>query len=86
MTPERLDCLERLAGLILAIDRPHPVRVAIDGPDAAGKTVLADELAPIIESAGRSFTEPAGSSEGWRLLRTRVALVASGRLAPLKRQ
>jgi uridine kinase len=53
MTPERLDCLERLAGLILAIDRPHPVRVAIDGPDAAGKTVLADELAPIIESAGR---------------------------------
>ncbi|MGZ6267094.1 MAG: uridine kinase [Candidatus Limnocylindrales bacterium] len=53
MTPERMDCLERLAGLILAIDRPHPVRVAIDGPDAAGKTVLADELAPIIEGAGR---------------------------------
>ena len=53
MTPERMRCLERLAHVILAIDRPHPVRVAIDGPDAAGKTVLADELAPILECAGR---------------------------------
>jgi uridine kinase len=46
-------CLESLARLILEIDRPHPVRVAIDGPDAAGKTVLADELVPILEVAGR---------------------------------
>jgi len=27
------------------VARPHPVRVGIDGPDAAGKTILADELA-----------------------------------------
>jgi uridine kinase len=53
MTPERRRRLERLAHVILEIDRPHPVRVAIDGPDAAGKTVLADELAPILEVAGR---------------------------------
>ncbi len=53
MTPERWSCLETLAGLILEVDRPHPVRVAIDGPDAAGKTILADELAPLIERAGR---------------------------------
>lgn len=53
MTPERLRCLEALAGLILGVHCPHPVRVAIDGPDAAGKTILADELAPLIERSGR---------------------------------
>jgi len=53
MTPERSRCLESLARLILRLDRPHPVRVAIDGPDAAGKTTLADELAPLIERSGR---------------------------------
>jgi uridine kinase len=53
MTPERSRCLESLATLILRVDRSHPVRVAIDGPDAAGKTTLADELAPLIERSGR---------------------------------
>jgi uridine kinase len=53
MTPERERCLDALAGAILAIDRPHPVRVAIDGPDAAGKTTLADELADVVAAAGR---------------------------------
>ena len=33
--------------------RPHPVRVGIDGVDAAGKTTLADELVRPIEAAGR---------------------------------
>jgi uridine kinase len=54
MTPERSRCIETLAGLILRVGRPHPVRVAIDGPDAAGKTILADELAPLIERSGRT--------------------------------
>lgn len=53
MTPERSRCLETLARLILRLHRPHPVRVAIDGPDAAGKTILADELALVIERSGR---------------------------------
>jgi len=53
MTPERSRCLETLAELILAVERPHPVRVAIDGPDAAGKTILADELAPVLARSGR---------------------------------
>jgi uridine kinase len=35
--------------------RPHPVRVAIDGVDGAGKTVLADELAPYVWARGRPF-------------------------------
>ena len=41
--------LEELAELILAVQCEHPVRVAIDGVDAAGKTTLADELRPLIE-------------------------------------
>ncbi len=53
MTPERARCLELLARMILRVERPHPVRVAIDGPDAAGKTILADEIAPLIERSGR---------------------------------
>jgi uridine kinase len=53
MTPERSRCLETLAELILRVDRPHPVRVAVDGPDAAGKTILADELTPLVARSGR---------------------------------
>jgi uridine kinase len=32
---------------------PHPARVAIDGPPAAGKTTLADELAVVLRTQGR---------------------------------
>lgn len=45
--------LDQLAGSIVALQRPNPVRVAIDGPDAAGKTTLADELATRIRDTGR---------------------------------
>jgi uridine kinase len=45
---ERQKLIEDLASRIAAVIRPHPVRVAIDGVDAAGKTTLADELAGII--------------------------------------
>ncbi|WP_371406539.1 uridine kinase [Kribbella sp. NBC_00662] len=37
--------LTRLIESIVGISRDHPVRVAVDGPDTAGKTTLADELA-----------------------------------------
>ncbi|GAB3949453.1 uridine kinase [Kribbella albertanoniae] len=46
MAPLKL--LSELAGFVLAVERPHPVRVAIDGPSAAGKTTLADELADVL--------------------------------------
>ena len=49
----RRDLLRELARAIVAIERPHPVRVAIDGVDAAGKTTMADELAPLVEDLGR---------------------------------
>jgi len=49
----RKQVIAELADLICAVGRSHPVRVAIDGVDAAGKTALADELAPRIEGRGR---------------------------------
>jgi uridine kinase len=52
---DRRAVLERLADLIEAVERPHPVRVAIDGRDAAGKTTLADELARVLGARGRSL-------------------------------
>jgi uridine kinase len=51
MTPESF--LEQLAGLILQVQRPHPLRIAIDGIDNAGKTTLADALVPYLEARGR---------------------------------
>jgi len=44
----REDTLAELVRAILAVDRPHPVRVAVDGCTAAGKTTLADELAAVL--------------------------------------
>jgi uridine kinase len=78
MTPERTRCLQALAGLILAIDRPHPVRVAVDGPDAAGKTTLADELAPLVQASGRPIIR--ASIDGFH--RPRAERVARGIESP----
>ncbi|MGW5671147.1 uridylate kinase [Micromonospora sp. NPDC003776] len=53
-TPEpasRADVLVRLADHLTRRRPLHPLRVAIDGPDAAGKTRLADDLAQVL--AGR---------------------------------
>jgi uridine kinase len=52
-SPTRLALLARLADLVATLRRPHPVRVAIDGVDAAGKTTLADELAAVLAARGR---------------------------------
>ena len=49
----RQDLLEALAGRIAALTAAHPVRVAVDGIDAAGKTTLADELVALLEARGR---------------------------------
>jgi uridine kinase len=45
VTEERAAVLAAIGDALAALERPHPTRVAIDGPDAAGKTTLADELA-----------------------------------------
>lgn len=51
MTQEAV--LSQLADVIVSLQRSHPLRVAIDGIDASGKTTLADQLAPMIEQRGR---------------------------------
>jgi uridine kinase len=51
--PPRVAVLSTLADRILALRRAHPVRVAVDGVDAAGKTVLAGELCDVLRTRGR---------------------------------
>jgi hypothetical protein len=46
--------LGELCARIVALHFSHPTRVAIDGPDAAGKTTLANELALVIAAMGRT--------------------------------
>lgn len=69
---KRPELLELLDGLLLGREPSHPLRVAIDGPDAAGKTMLADELAehlagkrPVIRAGIDSFH----NSRAYRLRR-----------------
>ncbi len=45
----RAEVLSRLVGMLTALDPPHVPRVAVDGPDAAGKTTFARDLAALIE-------------------------------------
>ena len=49
------DMLQDLAARIGRVSTPHPVRVAIDGIDAAGKTTLADALARRMDRTGRTI-------------------------------
>ncbi len=47
------ELLDDLAARIVRVRREHPVRVAIDGVDAAGKTTLADDLVQPLQLLGR---------------------------------
>ena len=60
--------------------RPHPIRVAIDGVDAAGKTTLADEIALAISSFGRLVIRASidGFHNPARIRRQRGALSPGG--------
>jgi uridine kinase len=49
----RDELLGRLAEAVGSVTVAHPKRVAIDGPPAAGKTTLADELAVVLRAEGR---------------------------------
>jgi uridine kinase len=49
----RQDLLAEFVRRITDVTRPHPIRVAIDGVDAAGKTTLADELVAPLTRTGR---------------------------------
>ena len=49
----RDEMLSRLAEAVGSVTVAHPTRVAVDGPPAAGKTTLADELAVVLRALGR---------------------------------
>jgi hypothetical protein len=49
----RDEVIGRLAEAVGSVTVAHRTRVAIDGPPAAGKTTLADELAVVLRSQGR---------------------------------
>jgi len=46
---QRKELIKQLAEKILSIKKDHPIKVGIDGVDAAGKTFLADELADYLK-------------------------------------
>lgn len=49
----RGEFVSRLAAAISSVTSTHPLRVAVDGPPASGKTTLADELAVVLRAQGR---------------------------------
>lgn len=49
----RDELLGHLAAAVGSVTVAHPTRVAVDGPPAAGKTTLADELAFMLRAQGR---------------------------------
>ncbi|WP_406051901.1 hypothetical protein [Kribbella sp. NBC_00889] len=61
----RTVALTELAEIVLTVERPHPVRVAIDGCSAAGKTTLADELADVLRARSQLLV-PLGPGGGRR--------------------
>src|SRR5579871_2127357 len=63
----RGELLGRLTAAIESVTAAHPLRVAVDGPPAAGKTTLADELALLLRSRGREVIRT--STEGFQLPR-----------------
>jgi uridine kinase len=70
--------VDLLAGRILALRRPHPVRVAIDGIDGAGKTTLANRLAEALAGCGRAIIR--ASVDGFH--HPRAYRYRRGRLSP----
>jgi uridine kinase len=64
---ERSQLIDYLVNRIFRIEQPHPIRVAVDGPDAAGKTTLAQQMVaplqarswPVIRASIDGFHNPA---------------------------
>ena len=52
MAADRAAILEELATKLSCVSLGRPVRVAIDGRTASGKTTLADEIASLIRGKG----------------------------------
>jgi len=67
--------LNELASLVAVIVTSRPIRVAIDGRTASGKTTLADELAGVLSETGREVIRT--SIDGFH--RPKVERYARGR-------
>jgi uridine kinase len=50
---KRQELLEQISAQIMETQKPHVLRVAVDGVDCSGKTIFADELAKYIQIKGR---------------------------------
>lgn len=77
-TSQRAAVLDELASKIAGIPHSRPVRVAIDGRTASGKTTLADELAGALGRTGREVIRT--SIDGFH--RAKVDRYARGRHSP----
>jgi uridine kinase len=75
---KRQTLITKISHHIAKIEKPHPVRVAIDGVDCAGKTILAAELKKDLETANRSIIH--ASIDGFH--RPQKARYGRGRLSP----
>ncbi len=64
----RDELLGRVAEAVGSVTIARPTRVALDGPPAAGKTTLADELAVVLRAQGREVIR--ASIEGFLLPRS----------------
>jgi uridine kinase len=64
----RDELLGRLAEAVGSVTTAHPARIAVDGPPAAGKTTLADELAVVLRAQGREVIR--ASTDGFHLPRS----------------
>lgn len=78
MTP-RAEIIAQIAAIVCYDDPGHPVRAAIDGVPAAGKTTLAAELATAVAQAGRPAIQL--STDGYHHPRARR--YRQGRLSAL---
>jgi len=71
VSPERAELLDLLATRVPRLDRP--VLVVVDGADGAGKTVLADELAPLLPGTVRASLDDFHHPRAYRHGRGRTA-------------
>ncbi len=76
---ERHGLLWELGSRVATLDVGHPLRLGIDGVDAAGKTMLADELVDPLRASGRPVVR--ASIDGFH--RPRVDRYRLGRESPL---
>jgi uridine kinase len=52
-TGSRGELIDQVLAVVQTVTVTHPLRVAVDGPPAAGKTTLADELGDALRAQGR---------------------------------